>query len=182
MERKLAHREEDAAMPRYPVYYHYIDPTYRDWIVLRAGKDPERLRYSQHPEIPIGVVLANDLPEGKHYRIHPPKDSSPAWYIEGHGHRIRWRKEPERGWSITREGMHMGIGAVVGALLVLTLFGVPLPAVLAVQALVTVLFLAYEITEGIRILDMAYRDIGGYLTGFLVASIAALASLAALPL
>ena len=27
-------------------------------------------------------------------------------------------------------------------------------------------FLAYEITEGLRIRDWAYRDVGGWLTGF----------------
>lgn len=165
-------------MPRYPTYYHYLDPIYHDWILLRAGKDPERIRYNVQPNAHIGAGLAIDFPNAEHYRIHPPKDSSPAWYVEGEGHRIRWRKEPERSWSFTREGMHMGVGAIVGALLMLTQFSIPWSAVLGVQAIVTLLFLAYEITEGIRILDMAYRDIGGYLTGFLVTSIASLTALA----
>ena len=165
-------------MSRYPIYYHYIDPTYRDWVVLRAGKDPERMRFIAHPEVPIGTILGTQIPDARHYRIHPPKDSSPAWYVEGEGHRIRWRKEPERSWSMTREGMHMGVGAIVGVLLMLTQFGIPWSAVLGVQAIATLLFLAYEITEGIRILDMAYRDIGGYLTGFLVTSIASMVALA----
>ena len=46
-----------------------------------------------------------------------------------------------------------------------------LAACLVAQALGVVLFLAYEITEGWRIKDWAYRDIGGFMIGMTAAFI-----------
>ena len=97
-------------------------------------------------------------------RTSPPPDENPAWYIGDGG---QWRKDPVRRWAWQREGMHAVVGALSGLLIVAALFG-QLPHGLALGAVGIMFtgFLAYEITEGFRIRDWAYRDVGGWLTGF----------------
>ena len=99
-------------------------------------------------------------------RTSPPPDENPAWYIGDGG---QWRKDPVRRWAWQREGMHAVVGALAGLLIVAALFG-QLPHGLALGAVGIMFtgFLAYEITEGLRIRDWAYRDVGGWLTGFSV--------------
>ena len=64
--------------------------------------------------------------------------------------------------GVMREGIHAFVGLFNAALLAFN----PVAA-----AILFVGFLAYEITEGQRIRDWAYRDIGGHLVGFAVGSI-----------
>ena len=128
--------------------YYYRDPDYSNWVVISAGAHPERWSYSTMEEAKSGLVQ----------RINPPPDSNPAWYI---GDGFQWRKEPVRTPGIWREGMHTFVGLFNAALLAFN----PVAA-----AIVFVGFLAYEITEGLRIRDWAYRDIGGHLIGFAVGS------------
>ena len=107
-------------------------------------------------------------------KIHPefgqeggPPSSNPGWYRGDGG---QWRLDPVRG-GLKRHYMHLVLGAFVG----LWTLGVVLGEadwahVLCAQAITTYLFLRYEETEDADIKDQAYRDIGGYLTGFMIAS------------
>ena len=108
-------------------------------------------------------------------KVHPeygqpsgPPTDNPRWHKGEHG---QWRlPKPSANWQ--REGQHACLAALVGAcpaiayifgnleLLILTLVG---------QVMVGILFLAYEITEGWRLRDFAYRDVGGYLAGSVAA-------------
>ena len=100
-------------------------------------------------------------------RTSPPPDENPAWYIGDGG---QWRKDPVHRWAWQREGMHAVVGRpgrpsdrrrpLRPASSTASHWG-------AVGIMFTG-FLAYEITEGLRIRDWAYRDVGGWLTGFSV--------------
>lgn len=116
-------------------------------------------------------------------KVHPeygkpggPPTGNPGWYREAETQ--QWRLDPARKLRLDREGIHVALGALLGFLPYPALWwGQPelLMAVLLALALSTALFLAYEITEGIRIRDWAYRDIGGFLIGFVVVSVVGLA-------
>ena len=129
--------------------YYYRDPDYGDWVTISTGAHPERVSWDTMERASSG---------GVNHRINPPPDGNPAWYI---GDGLQWRKEPVRTPGIGREGMHTFVGLFNAALLAFN----PVAA-----AIVFVGFLAYEITEGLRIRDWAYRDIGGHLIGFAVGS------------
>ncbi len=102
-----------------------------------------------------------------------PPDDNPGWYRGDGG---QWRLDPVRKPSLMREGIHALLGAVVAALPFLdALAGVDLAQLLTAQALITILFLAYEITEGWRIRDWCYRDVGGFLMGFVAVTMGGLA-------
>ena len=97
-----------------------------------------------------------------------PPTSNPGWYRGDSG---QWRLDPVRRPSFWREGQHAILGVFIGLLPFLVHswgLSAGFEATLVAQVLVTLLFLAYEITEGWRIRDFAYRDIGGYLGGFVV--------------
>ena len=129
------------------VPYCYRDPDYGDWVVISEGAYPTR--------------AAQDMvqpSEDEAQRINPPPDSNPAWYV---GDGFQWRKEPVRTPGVMREGIHAIVGLFNAALLAFN----PVAAVILFVG-----FLAYEITEGLRIRDWAYRDIGGHLVGFAVGS------------
>ena len=138
--------------------FYYKDPDYGDWIVLGPGKNPMRESYPTEEAI-----------WGAPDRINPPPDSNPAWYI---GDGQQWRKEPVRILKWDREGIHGILGLIVGALFPLAAIVPEIPHWYSVGtvALVTFLFLTYEITEGLRIRDWAYRDIGFFVVGLLVST------------
>ena len=83
------------------------------------------------------------------------------------------RLDPVRRFRWGREGQHALVGAlvVVPAALAYALGSQALwwASMAVMQPLALVMFLAYEITEGLRINDWAYRDIGGYMAGWLFA-------------
>ena len=84
-------------------------------------------------------------------------------------------REASGAWTLSRRqrgggrGQHAVLGGVVGLLFPLATYyrDIAFPAI-SLASVFTVLFLAYEITEGWRIRDWAYRDIGGYMTGLLI--------------
>ena len=94
---------------------------------------------------------------------------NPAAYI-GDGGQLRL--EPVRKLAWGREGMHFILGLVVAGMVSISyLFGsrdLVYHMVYLVQPLMMVLFICYEVTEGLRINDWAYRDIGGYMGGWIV--------------
>ena len=97
-----------------------------------------------------------------------PPTSNPGWYRGDGG---QWRLDPVRRASWLREGQHALIGGLTGALPYAAYWWGDLPlvaAALVAQLLAVTLFLAYEVTEGWRIRDWAYRDIGGFMAGMLV--------------
>ena len=120
----------------------------------------------------------NFLINSKGLDVHPeygkpggPPNGNPNWYRGDGG---QWRLPPV-GCSWKREGIHAAFGGVFGAFPMVSILGATwelLAASIAVQFLGVVLFLAYQITEGLRIRDWAYRDIGGFLTGFTLAAMA----------
>ncbi len=91
-----------------------------------------------------------------------------GWYI-GDGGQLR--RDPVRKLRWDREGIH----ALVGLFAAVLLSYADNPALIAGSVMFFVGFLAYEITEGWRIKDWAYRDIGGYLVGLGVGLAAATA-------
>ena len=98
-----------------------------------------------------------------------PPTTNEGWR-RGDGGQWRLDPVPHKRWAFWREGIHFIFGIGVGLwLLAGIIAGVPLLPLVGLQAIVTVLFLAYEITEGWRIRDWAYRDIGGYMAGYFVA-------------
>ena len=95
---------------------------------------------------------------------------NPGAYI-GDGGQLRL--DPVRKPKWDREFIHGFLGLLVGLFaLVGMLWGTSTMfwGSIATGAVITFLFLAYEITEGLRINDWAYRDIGGYLTGYTIAT------------
>ena len=131
--------------------YFYRDPDYGDWVTISTG--------TTHPERVSWDTMERASNGGVNLRINPPPDGNPAWYV---GDGFQWRKEPVRTPGFMREGIHAFVGLFNAALLAFN----PVAA-----AILFVGFLAYEITEGQRIRDWAYRDIGGHLVGFAVGSI-----------
>ena len=129
--------------------YYYRDTDYGDWVTINAGAHPKRV---------FGGTMAEAAADGTQ-RINPPPDGNPAWYV---GDGFQWRKEPVRAPGVWREGMHAFVGLFNAALLVFN----PVAAVILFIG-----FLVYEITEGLRIRDWAYRDIGGHLFGFAAGSV-----------
>lgn len=93
-------------------------------------------------------------------------DPDPSFYDAGLGTR---RRNPLREFRWDRQGIHLAMGLPVGlSFLLCQLLGNDWAIPIAIaQAVVMVGFLAYEITEGWRIKDQAYVDIGGYLGGYM---------------
>ena len=132
---------------------YYKDREYDQWCVISVGKKPVRDWNEDSP----GRL-------GRENRITSPPDGDPAWWYTGK----RWRLEPARKMSWDREGIHAAFGLLLGCLLALALHtGIGVETVLRITAISVVLFLAYEITEGLRLRDWAYRDIGGFMVGWL---------------
>ena len=104
-----------------------------------------------------------------HGQVGGPPTGNPGWYKGDGG---QWRLDPVRKMSWDREGIHFLLGLFVWSLPFACLpfgdiFGLwALTAIVATVA--TVLFIVYEISEGWRIYDWAYRDVGGYLVGALL--------------
>ena len=85
-----------------------------------------------------------------------PTDN-PGWYRGDGG---QWRLDPVRRPKWDREGIHAIAGMFTAGLLAL--------GIVSGAVIFFIGFLAYEITEGWRIRDWAYRDIGGYLIGLAI--------------
>jgi len=137
--------------------YVYDDSNQGGSVVVRQGS-------TKRAPYPNRLAALRDHPGAT--RTSPPPDENPAWYIGDGG---QWRKDPVSRWTWQREGMHAVVGALSGLLIVAALFGhLPQGLALGVVGLMLAGFLAYEITEGLRIRDWAYRDVGGWLAGFSV--------------
>ena len=135
------------------IYRYYKDKEYRDWILITEGTKPERTYFKDF------ITLARSVDLTDVERINSPDDSNPEWYIDEKTR--HWRREPPRKPSLMREIIHIVPGAFTGALL-----WVGSPEFIAAAVILLIGFLAYEITEGFRIKDLAYRDIHGFLFGF----------------
>ena len=138
---------------------YYKDREYGDWVAVIVGKHPLRTWYTDSYD------LKRDWPDlTRAHRITSPPDGDPAWWYTGK----RWRLEPARKMTWDREGIHAAFGLMMGVLLALALHsGKGIETALSVNAIAFVLFLSYEITEGLRLKDWAYRDIGGAMAGWL---------------
>ena len=143
-------------------YRYYEDPDYYEWVLITEGIKPTRVFFAEKEGLGKHIEHLGVKVE----RINPAPDSNPEWYISEKTK--QWRREPPRGISLMREGIHAGFGLLMGVLGVIGLFhGWPLLVfALSVTFMVIILFLAYEITEGWRIKDWAYRDIGGFLMAY----------------
>ena len=123
----------------------------------------------------------------KEIRVHPqygqpggPPGPSPEWRQDQDSG--TWRLPAEHGFRWDRQGIH----ALMGVLVALLPWGpfwfsVSLPeamlgALIGLMAMLATVytFLRYEETEDARIRDHAYRDIGGFMTGFLVTHVCAI--------
>ena len=82
-------------------------------------------------------------------------------YISQTTGRRRWRApDVIRGFRWDREGVHLPVGFIIAGLLW---------AGMTHYAYITfAFFLAYEISEGWRIRDGAFRDLGAAMVGFLI--------------
>ena len=80
------------------------------------------------------------------------------------------RLDPPRKFKWSREGVHFAIGLycslLATAVMLLATEGL-MWAVIAMQPVVVAMFLVYEITEGRRLNDWSFRDIAGYMAGWL---------------
>ena len=156
--------------------FYYIDPDYGDWVAMFGGKTPYREFFDTEKE--AKTFLANNSENDLDFaidRINPPPDSNPAWYI---GDGQQWRKEPVRKQKWDREGIHAGLGLLLGILpFVANQWVSELTVIALVASVMTiVLFMVYEITEGWRIRDWGYRDIGSLTIGYFVATCVGLAA------
>ena len=172
-------------------HWYYRDPDYGDayapWVVITEGTNPTRRWQTCEPSelrchcehVTCFVFGSPTIDIGRDCRINPPDDSNPDWWFTGR----QWRKEPPRKPSVDREIMHAIPGVLVGALpwpfLVIALgmdnVHPAVWAVVGVLAVVEVLwfarFLAYEVTEGLRIKDWAFRDLAGEKIGWLTSTL-----------
>ena len=166
---------------------------YGDWHLISEGENPQRFNLPDPRQFnrewavypfdlrlsDISVVDANGemkpWPEDVvSERITPPAYESTRFWIY-HG---EWRQNPARKWSVDREGIHAIEGAVMGALVLLNLVGIPLWAIGGLIGFALWSFLRYEETEEAEIDDRAYRDIFGWRLGFIPTAIASLGILA----
>ena len=92
-----------------------------------------------------------------------PPDDNPNWYQGEDG---QWRLPAHNSLSPLREGQHILVGMVNALLLLFGAATLGTSVAITGAAVLFAGFLAYEITEGWRIRDWAYRDIGGFLTGW----------------
>ena len=186
--------------------YVYRDIDREALIVMRQGRNQHRLVIEDDGPLAHLLRLGEKVPgdgyresfwrapmeyvealvEGTYRWTHSPPGPSEDYYIGEGGQQ---RLEPVRGVNPMREGIHavLGFGVVAVSAGLATAFGwafkrsqddfeAPVLLAIAVSYICTWLFLRYEETEGQRIRDWAYRDIGGYLVGWLAgAAIAALA-------
>ena len=129
--------------------YYYEDPNYYDWVMITPGVFPDRLYAKEASDL----LKASPVPLDRVARINPPPDANPEWYV---GKGLQWRKEPVRQPELMREGVHGAFGAF-NALLVLVN---PVLAAMLFSG-----FIVYEVIEGLRLKDHAYRDVGGALVG-----------------
>ena len=144
----------------------YADPDQPgEWGATLPGNAAPK-HWSAHYDLALGDLLEAAQTAGVQVRrVATPDSADPGWYLNRY---LRWRKEPDRQPSLLREGIHAVMGAGLAALIVLALHrGELVQLAMEVNAVALVLFLAYEITEGWRIKDWAYRDIGGAFAGWL---------------
>ena len=144
-------------------HFYYQDPDYYNWVLITIGTNPDRKHFEGSDDLGKYLTKHNIIAQ----RFNPPPTSNPEFYIDERA--MNWRREPARGFSVMREGIHAVLGLGLGLLVAFALFSTPLVLVyaLTVTAIAVVLFIAYETLEGWRIRDWAYRDIGGFKMGFL---------------
>ena len=114
-------------------------------------------------------------------QVHPhfgqpdgPPGPSPEWRQDPDSG--TWRLPAEHGWRWDRQGIHGLMGGAVALFPWLPFWFTPnwIAAVsgmaigVIAMAVATHIFLRYEETEDARIRDHAYRDIGGYMNGFIL--------------
>ena len=154
-------RKGDGDGPEPKKWYYRGTPTTATGLSITEGENPKREHIAGEL---IGTAAAYHLFDETYTRINPPPDSGPDWWWTGK----RWRKSPPRKPGLDREGIHLLAGLLFAALPWIAWwfgFHTVFWGLMAVQGMALVTFLAYEITEGWRIKDWAYRDIGGYLVG-----------------
>ena len=130
------------------------------WRAITQGPHPERYFFTSYENL-------KDFVNRHHLEIFmksPPEGGYDDGLTIGDGH--QFRREPVRRPGVMREGIHALLGGGIGWVYFL---GEPIMAVLLFIG-----FLAYEITEGLRIKDWAYRDIGGALIGLAAVTAGAL--------
>lgn len=138
------------------IWRYYRDKEYGHWVAITEGKNPTRKYY----ETRDALLLDNQDINKWNSLMHSPEKANSLLYIGEGG---QWRLEPVRKPNIMREGMHIGVGAFNALLMAES----PVHGVAFASG-----FALYEITEGLRLRDWAYRDLGGHLVGFAIVSTA----------
>ena len=156
------------------ILYYYLDPEFGCVTFVEPGINGRRWQEwlnvdqswaNRRPAVVDDI--ASRYPLTDFLRTNPPPNANFAFYIsDATG---QWRKEPAREPELMREGIHAALGGFLGIWLAL---GLALGGWLGTLSIVVVavsmfLFVVYEVSEGWRIRDNAYRDVGGALTGFL---------------
>ena len=150
----------------------YWDDSVKSVVVLTSGPKPQRrpIPYGSTGVEHVWADMAKSYPNVE--RRGPPPTADPIWYVDHHG---IWRCDPVRKPEPFREGIHALLGIAAALISVLPLVrdidGWEKSVAFGLSFILVLLFLAYEITEGFRIRDWAYRDIGGFLIGYFVCSI-----------
>ena len=112
---------------------------------------------------------------GEMIEVQPPPPGA-GWRIGDAG---QWRRDPVRKFAWGREGQHFALGLLLA---IVSASGIIFEELhiaygLAIGAQVKIGFIVYEISEGWRIRDQAYRDIGPAFVGYLVGGIIVIAGL-----
>ncbi len=145
--------------------YYYKDVYYGDWILTDVGPNAPKLWFDSESRL---LEAVDGRPVVRLFPP-PPQLGNTAYLTEDKAWGVRWRAMPARQIRWDREGIHGAVGLVFGVLFALALLtgdGFLLASAAVGQAIVLTLFLAYELSEGDRIRDFAYRDIGGYVVGW----------------
>ncbi len=131
------------------VYYRAYDGQYCS---LYRGANPRR-EYHDEPPKTLRRVPA------------PPADDAdypqPEWYL---GRRRQWRVTAHVDFDWDRQGVHIPVGLLVGAL-------ATTDGGLGLAILVAAVFLVYEIRESGSINDLDWIDIGAALSGLIAWSV-----------
>lgn len=90
---------------------------------------------------------------------------APDEYVSPYTGQVRRRAWKRFVWD--RQGSHGVLGLIVGLSFALTPW-VPLALIICAQVLAFARFATYELSEGWRIKDQAYVDLGGEMAGWLI--------------
>ena len=154
---------------RYGDLCYYADPDWPQTNITFVGRNSPKIELGEIDFIESGLKDRLELKGVDVYRVARPDDASPQSYLN---ERKEWRKDPPRGIQIMREGIHFILGALFVSFLGLAILNGLAAFGITIFVSLVVGFFIYEVVEGWRIRDNAFRDIAGFLGGtFLSAAI-----------